>query len=136
MTRSSPRTPVRTKAATSVKPVSPGLHGLIDYGLAACNLLLPNALGMSRPARRVFAAFGIAQGLLNAVTVQPLAVSKTVPFALHGLLEKSSAPLWFGVPPLLGLARQRKARTYWLVVGAALVVVYNLTDWTAAPSDR
>jgi hypothetical protein len=112
------------------------MHGLLDYGLATANLLVPRAVGMPRRARRLFAAFGLVQGGLNALTVQPFAVSSVVPFAVHGLIDKSSAPVFFALPPLLGLARQRKARTWWLLTGAALVVVYNLTDWNAKPTSR
>jgi hypothetical protein len=118
------------------KPISPAMHGLLDYGLAAGNLLVPRAFGMSRRARRLFAAFGLVQGGLNALTVQPFAVSRVVPFPLHGTIDKSSAPLYFALPPLLGLMRERKACLYWLLTGAALVVVYNLTDWEAKPVSR
>lgn len=62
--------------------------------------------------------------------------ARLVPFALHGFLEKSSAPISFGLPPALGLLRDPRARTYWLLLGAALVTVYNLTDWEATRTDR
>lgn len=118
------------------KPISPRLHSLIDYGFAAGNLTLPLALGLSGRARAVFAGFGLVQGTLNALTVQPYAVASEVPFKLHGVIERSSAPIYFGLPPLLGLHREPKARALWLAVGAALITVYNLTDWDAKRTDR
>ena len=120
----------------SSKPISPRLHSLIDYGFAAGNLVLPSALGLGGRARGLFAGFGLVQGALNAATVQPYAVSKQVPFRLHGALERNSAPIYFGVPLLLGLQHEPRARAFWLAVGAALITVYNLTDWDAKRTAR
>ena len=118
------------------KPISPRVHSVIDYGFAAGNLLAPSALRLSGRARLLLAGFGVTQGALNALTVQPYAIAKQMPFKLHGVLERNSAPLYFGLPPLLGLAREPRARTYWLVLGAVLIAVYNLTDWDARPTDQ
>jgi hypothetical protein len=126
----------RKNRLVTVKPISPRLHSLIDYGFAAGNLLLPTLLRTSGKSRALFAAFGLTQGTLNAITVQPIAVDQVVPFRIHGLIEKNSAPIYFGVPLLLGLHREPKARAFWLTVGAALVTVYNLTDWDARHTNR
>ena len=126
----------RSNRLVPIKPISPRLHSAIDHGFAAGNLLLPSLLGLSGRARGLFAAFGVTQGTLNAITVQPFAVDHVVPFRIHGLIEKGSAPIYFGAPLLLGLQREPRARAFWLAVGAALVVVYNLTDWDATRTDR
>ena len=118
------------------KPISPRLHSLIDYGFMAGNLVLPTVVGASGRARAVFAGFGVIQGALNAFTVQPYAIAAEVPFRLHGLIERNSAPVYFGLPPLLGLHREPKARALWLGVGAALIAVYALTDWDAPSPTR
>ncbi len=114
----------------TTKPISPELHGLLDYGLAAANAVVPGMLHMSTKARGMFRAFSVIQGGLNAVTVQPYAVQKIVPFPLHGMIDKASAPVYLLAPFVAGVFRERKARNWWLLVGAALVTVYNLTDWS------
>lgn len=126
----------RPNRAVPIKVISPRLHSVIDYGFAAGNLLLPSIFGTSRKARALFAAFGLTQGTLNAITVQPLAVEKVVPFRIHGLIEKNSAPIYFGLPVLLGLHKEPKTRALWLTVGVALITVYNLTDWDARRTAR
>ena len=118
------------------KPISPRLHSVIDYGFAAGNLALPSLLGLSTRAKGMFALFGAVQGALNALTVQPFAVDQVVPFRMHGLIEKSSAPIYFGVPLLLGLHKEPRARMFWLALGVALIAVYNLTDWDAKQTGR
>lgn len=125
-----------TKKRKSARPISPRLHSLIDYGLASGNVLVPRLLGLTPKARSLFATFGAVQGTLNSMTVQPYAAQKVVPFALHGLIEKSSLPVYLLAPLVTGVAKERKARAYWLLLGVALVVVYNLTDWQAKKTDR
>ncbi|MCJ1688640.1 hypothetical protein [Rathayibacter sp. VKM Ac-2927] len=121
----------RSKRSKRNRPLTPRLHSLIDYGFAAGNLSLPGALKLPPAVTGVFAAFGVIQGTLNALTTQPYAAKKVVPFALHGAIEKSSAPLFVLAPLLAGAARDKRSRIYWLATGAALVTVYNLTDWDA-----
>jgi len=112
------------------KPISPRQHGVIDWIFLGANLVVPTLLGTSGRARGLFAAFGAIQGGLNAVT-RPYGIAKTVPFAVHGRIEKNSLPLYLVAPLALGLGREPRARAYWIALGVALVTVYNLTDWSA-----
>jgi hypothetical protein len=118
------------------KPLTPRLHSLIDYGLLGGNLLLPRLLTRTRRLRTVFASFALIQGGLTAITAQPFAVRKLVPFRLHGLIEKCSTPVYVLVPLLAGVWREPKVRAYWIALFAALVAVYNLTDWDAKSTSR
>lgn len=115
------------------RPISPELHGTIDYGFAAVNALLPSVLGLSARARAVFGGMGAVQGMLNALTDTAVGVDRVVPYALHGRIEKNSWPVLLGAPLVAGLHREPRARAYWVALGVALVTVYNLTDWSATP---
>jgi len=119
------------------KPIKPGAHGAIDYGLLALNLSAPSLLGLNGAARALAYLFGGAQGGLNAVTDQPLALRSIVPFGTHGTIELSSGPLFVALPLALpwltGALKEPKARAYFLILGAVLVAVYGLTDWEAQP---
>lgn len=124
------------RSSTPGKPISPRVHSLIDYGFTLSNLTLPKLLKLPKPVTGVFAAFGLIQGTLNALTTQPYAAKKVVPFTLHGTIEKSSTPLFVLAPLIAGAARDSRSRLFWLAAGAALVTVYNLTDWDAKNTDR
>lgn len=113
------------------KPISPTLHGALDYGFLAAMLTVPKLLGLPRRGRAVAAAFGAAQGGLNAVTDQPLAVRHLVPFRLHGAVDLAALPAVVGLPLLTGVLRDRRARAFFLGSGAALAAVYAFTDWDA-----
>jgi hypothetical protein len=116
------------------KPISPRLHGLLDYGVATADLALPSLLRMSGRAKAVFAAFGLVQGGVNSLTVQPYALDPIVPLRTHRLIDLAAVPVVVGLPPLLGLHREPRARALWLVLAGSLVAVYLLTDWEAAPT--
>ncbi|MEJ2863568.1 hypothetical protein [Actinomycetospora flava] len=113
------------------KPITPELHGALDYGFLALNVIVPRLLRLPSRARAVFAAFGLVQGGLNAITDQPLAARHLVPFALHGRIERDSLPIYLGLPLLTGILRDRRTLAWFITAGATLVTVYNLTDWQA-----
>ena len=123
-------------ASRSSKPISPRLHGLLDYGVATADLTLPSLLRMSGRARAVFAVFGLVQGGVNSLTAQPYALDPLVPLATHRRIDLAAVPVVLGLPPLLGLHREPRARAYWLVLTGSLVAVYLLTDWDTAPKAR
>ncbi|MBW0101339.1 hypothetical protein [Pseudonocardia sp. KRD291] len=118
------------------KPISPALHGALDYGFLGMMLVVPRLLGLDRRARALFGTFGAVQGTLNALTDQPLGVARLVPFATHGTAERDSLPLFVALPLLTGVLRDRAALGFFLGAGATLVTVYNLTDWDAVPDTR
>ncbi len=113
------------------KPITPRIHGLIDYGLLAANLVMPRLLGGSRKAQAVFGAFGAAEGSVNALTQQPLAVRKLIPFRVHRLIDLSSVPLYAVLPLATGVTKEPRIRAYWISVGVLLLAVFALTDWDA-----
>ena len=116
------------------KPIKPGAHGAIDHGFLALNLSAPSLLGLKGTARTLAYLFGAIQGGLNALTDQPLALRRIVPFKTHGTIELSGGPLFLALPWLTGALKASKARAYFLALGAVLVTVYSLTDWDAEPN--
>lgn len=111
------------------RPISPRLHGIIDYGLLVMWAGVPRLMGLPPRVRNVFTAMGAAQVALNAVTDQPYALRRIVPFRVHGLVEKYSSPLYVVLPLMAGAWGERRSRAYFLGAGVALVTNFNLTDW-------
>lgn len=115
------------------KPISPGLHGLVDYGFGIVNVSVPALLGLSGSARVIPAVWAIAQGTLNAFTNQPYAVDRVIPFATHGRAESFGLPALAGAAVVSGALRQQKARLFFAGLFAALLTNYFLTDYKATP---
>jgi len=116
-------------------PITPTLHGALDYGYAVAMVALPRLLRMDPRAQAIATAFGLAEGGLGAVTDQPLAVRRAVPFPLHGLIELALTPVVLLVAFLTGAARGGRERTFFLAAGATVAAVYALTDWTATEDE-
>jgi hypothetical protein len=113
------------------KPISPRAHGLIDYALVAGNLITPQLISASTKARAVFGAFGAMQGSVNALTQQPYAIRKLIPFRVHRIIDISTLPLFVLLPLVTGVTKDPRVRAYWINAGIILVALFALTDWDA-----
>ncbi len=113
------------------QPIKVPGHSLINYGFFAAATLGPALLGLKGPARLVPLAFGATQGTLNALTEQPYAVRRVVPFKLHGRAESLAVPGLAVAVLASGALEQPRARPFFGALLGALVVVYALTDWDA-----
>jgi hypothetical protein len=111
------------------KPISPRTHGVLDYATAGATAVLARLLGFSSPAARTARAWAAGYGALSALTDYPLALKRAVPYRAHGAMDAILAPLIPALPWLLGFARDRRARNFFLGLAAVTVVVTALTDW-------
>ena len=114
-------------------PIKVRAHSLIDYGFFACAAGGPVLLGLRGRARAIPLAFAATQGALNALTDQPYAVRRLVPFALHGRSESVAVPGLAAGILLAGAHRQPRAAPFFAALVGSLVIVYRLTDWDATP---
>lgn len=112
------------------KPISPTVHGILDYATVATAASVPRLMGF--PKRATMAADMLAggYGVLSSMTDYPLGAKRVIPFRGHGLAE---AAVGLAVPMLpwaLGFAQDRSARNFFLGLTAVTFVVAALTDWS------
>ena len=115
------------------KPITPRTHGMLDYATAGTTAVLARVLGFSPAASRTATAWAAGYGALSALTNYPLALKRAVPFKVHGAMDAMMAPLIPALPWLLGFARDRRARNFFLGLAAITIVVTALTDWSSEP---
>jgi hypothetical protein len=113
------------------KPITPAMHGAIDYGMSAVMLAAPWVLKLSRKAALTFNGFAAAQAGVNALSNQPLAAKQVIPWHVHRTIDAVAVPAQIAVPLATGVAREPKARALWITALVALVAVFALTDWDA-----
>ncbi len=113
------------------KPITPTLHGIIDYGTVLMTAAAPSLFGFSERAANTCYALAGGYLALSAVTDYPLAAKRLVPFPAHGAAEGALGAALPLLPALLGFSRDRPARNFLLGLTAVTAVVASLTDWTA-----
>ena len=118
------------------KAISPRAHGVLDYATAATAAAAAQVFRFSQPAARVARGWAAGYSTLSALTDYPLGVRRAVPFRTHGALDAVMAPLIPALPWLLGFARDRRARNFFLGLAAVSAIVTALTDWNAQESPR
>ena len=112
------------------KPISPDMHGMIDYSTVLMTAAAPRLLGFSEDAER--AAMMLAGGYLglSLMTDYDLSLRRLVPFPAHGAAEAVLGAALPFLPKLLGFENDRPARNFFLGLTAVTAVVAALTDWT------
>ena len=113
------------------KPITPRVHGVLDYTTSATIAAVPRLMGFPKPARRLFDALAGGYTALSAVTDYPMSVRRAVPFRAHGAAEVAIAVALPAMPWLLGFARHRAARNLCFGLTALTFAVAALTDWEA-----
>jgi hypothetical protein len=111
------------------KPISPRIHGVLDYATSTAVAIAPRAMHFPRPARMLFDFLAAGYTGLSAVTDYPLSVKRVAPFKVHGATELAIAALLPAMPYALGFANHRAARNLCFGLTALTLVVAALTDW-------
>ena len=110
-------------------PISPRLHGVLDYTTSAAVAVAPRAMRFPKPARILFESLAAGYTGLSSVTDYPLSVKRVAPFKVHGATELAIAAILPALPFALGFADHRAARNLCFGLTALTLVVAALTDW-------
>ena len=111
------------------KPISPRVHGMIDYATVATAAAVPALMHFPPKAARAAWALAGSYGGLSSMTDYPLSVKHVVPFKAHGAAEAVIGLALPALPWVLGFSRHRAARNFFLGLTALTFVVAALTDW-------
>lgn len=114
------------------KPFGAKAHCTIDYGFVATLFLAPGLFGLKGAARTLCYLFGGAAGVLTALTNQPFALRRVVPFRVHGEVDTPFVPTLLLLPWATGALKQRRARRFFFAFTAVVLTNYLLTDYDAS----
>lgn len=117
------------------KPISPSVHGALDYSTMAATIAAPKLLNF--PRRAALTTYALAGGYLalSALTDYPPSLRRTVPFKAHGATDVALGLALPALPWLLGFFEDKSARNFFLVLTGITIVVTALTDWSAGDGD-
>ncbi len=112
-----------------IKPIDARLHGMLDYGFAAINLVGPALLKLPRQTKNIYAGLAGTVAGVNAVTDTPVGLKPLISLKNH---QKADLSL-LGTLALLTLSKpireHRPSLYFHLGVLAAAVTQYVLTDF-------
>lgn len=123
-----PRTVKRV--ARMKRPISPMMHGVMDYATVAATAAVPRLLNFPPNATRAADALAGGYGLLSSMTDYPLGARRVVPFRGHGLAEAAIGVALPVLPWALGFGDNRRARNFFFGLTALTFLVAALTDWS------
>jgi hypothetical protein len=69
------------------KPITPTLHGLIDYAFAVALFTVPGMIGSDKETRRIYKLIAMEVFLYGALSKQPLALKGLIPFRIHKKID-------------------------------------------------
>ena len=111
------------------KPITPRLHGALDYAVVLAFLLAPSLFGLVGFAATLAYLLASVHLLMTLLTAFPLGIKGIVPFPLHGTVELVVG----GVLAVLGLVLfDGPATGFYLAMGVLILAVWALTDYRAA----
>jgi hypothetical protein len=112
-----------------MKPISPTLHGVLDYLTCGFFLVAPSEFDFTGTYAVVCYLLAGGYLVISLLTNMPFGLLKVIPFWLHGKLELVSGPVFIASPWIFGFASNGTARNLFVAVGVVFLVVYALTQW-------
>jgi hypothetical protein len=114
------------------KPISPRVHGVLDYATSAATAAAPQLFNFPKPAAELCYALAAGSTGLSLLTDYPLGAERVVPFKGHGAAEGVIGLALPALPWVLGFSEHRAARNFCFGLTALTAVVAALTDWDGA----
>ncbi len=113
-----------------LKPISPTVHGAMDYATVVGTVAAPTLLKM--PDRAAGLAYGLASAILGlaAFTDFKPGIKRAVPLKAHGITDSALGLALPAMPWVLGFSKNRKARNFFLGLTAMMALTTMLTDWS------
>ena len=118
------------------KPISPTMHGVLDYATSAAVAVAPHAMRFPKPAKRMYESLALGYAGLSAMTNYPLSAKRAVPFRVHGAAELAIAAVLPAMPWVLGFSGHRAARNLCFGLAAMTLMVAAFTDWDSDEADQ
>ncbi|HEX9107010.1 MAG TPA: hypothetical protein VF832_07275 [Longimicrobiales bacterium] len=119
-------------------PISPTVHGIIDYTTSTAAAVAPTLLDFPEEAAAAsYALAGSVTGLAATTRRSGAALRPMVPLKAHAITDLALGLALPALPWLLGFSRNKAARNFFLLITAVTMVVTALTDWSEpAPKAR
>ncbi|MBV9962720.1 MAG: hypothetical protein JO072_10770 [Parafilimonas sp.] len=114
------------------KPISPFVHGIIDYAFALSLLSVPSIIKLNKKVRLLYALNAVSILSYSAFTKYPVAIKQVIPFRFHKILDIDSLSALLLQGAYKKIRRDRYALSFHGIMLAAGVITVLLTNWNEA----
>jgi len=124
---------------TTMKFISPTLHGVLDYLTFGVFLTIPIAYNFTGTYAVVCYLLAVGVLVMTLLTNMPLGAAKLLPFWVHGRVELVAGLVLIASPWIFGFAHASgPARNLFIGAGIVFLLVNLFTQWdyqkSAAPT--
>lgn len=114
-----------------MKPITPTIHGYLDYLTVVVFLAAPKLLGLDGLPAWLCWTLAAVHMALTLVTDFPLGWRPWLPFWIHGWVERIVGPALVLIAFLPNFSSSSSAFGFYLFMGLVIVAVGWLTDYSA-----
>jgi hypothetical protein len=115
----------------NAKPISPLMHGIIDYAFSFSLLSVPSIIKLNKKVSLLYALNAISVLSYSLFTKYPVAVKQIIPFHFHKRLDIDTLAA-LSVEILYNKIRKdKRAVIFHTSLLAAGIITVLLTDWGA-----
>ena len=111
------------------KPITPGLHGLIDYGFAAALFAVPGLIGCNKKTVTLYRGLALEVFLYGALTRQPFSLLPLIPLKVHKVIDIANLSGLSLLTGYSGIRRNPRAVRFNLGMVALGMTAVMLTQW-------
>jgi Ca2+/H+ antiporter len=112
-----------------LKPITPAMHGLVDYAFAAALLTVPSLIGCNRKTVGLYSGVAIEVFLYGAMTKQPAALWPLIPMKAHKLIDVANLSGLSLLTGYKGIRRKSNAVVFNIGMVALGLATVLLTQW-------
>ncbi len=111
------------------KPISPELHGIIDYAFATTLFLAPSLLGLNKKAKCEYYTLGAAAFGYSALTDYPMGLKPVISYNTHRMLDYATITTFAATTACKVINKEKRTLVFHLSMMALAAVTVMLTDW-------
>jgi hypothetical protein len=101
-------------------PLSPFLHGIVEYVAAVIFIAAPFVFGFdSDAATAVSIVVGVALLVITASSDLPTGLAKTLPVTIHAVIDLIAAVFLIAAPFLFGFTDEAAPTAFFIILGVA-----------------
>jgi hypothetical protein len=114
-----------------MKKINRREHALADYGFTLIQWLVPEIAGVNKNAVYLYRVLGTNLAVYNALTDQPLAVKKVIPYKTHYRIDVGNVGLLALLTLHKSIRNDKRALRFHLGLVALAMLNILITDWNA-----